>query len=225
MWVSDFFLNYENMKIVKWIPQGGWFAYDTTHVWSVIATGRFMLKFGKREKSGGEQSQRGREREGKKSHPPSCRSISGQAGDGCKPSSLPLCCIHPFSYPSIIHPSPHPLINSQGRHKGWQDPTERRMHVCVSLPCLCVCSVRGSTDMRSWDRPDRRMKMLRFRSPSIRSLDQEVLCTIRLLDDSEISCSIQVNESLIYLMHCLLCSQQIQRGRSRRICFNYTAGL
>ncbi|XP_035494986.1 FERM domain-containing protein 3 isoform X1 [Scophthalmus maximus] len=35
------------------------------------------------------------------------------------------------------------------------------------------------------------MKMLRFRSPSIRSLDQEVPCTIRLLDDSEISCSIQ----------------------------------
>lgn len=35
--------------------------------------------------------------------------------------------------------------------------------------------------------------MLRFRSPSIRSLDQEVLCTIRLLDDSEISCSIQVD--------------------------------
>ncbi|XP_034548914.1 FERM domain-containing protein 3 [Notolabrus celidotus] len=35
------------------------------------------------------------------------------------------------------------------------------------------------------------MKMLRFRSPSIRSLDQEILCTIRLLDDSEISCSIQ----------------------------------
>ncbi|KAF0033945.1 hypothetical protein F2P81_014011 [Scophthalmus maximus] len=37
------------------------------------------------------------------------------------------------------------------------------------------------------------MKMLRFRSPSIRSLDQEVPCTIRLLDDSEISCSIQGN--------------------------------
>ncbi|XP_077377061.1 FERM domain-containing protein 3 isoform X1 [Festucalex cinctus] len=37
------------------------------------------------------------------------------------------------------------------------------------------------------------MKMLRFRSPSIRSLEnhQEILCTIRLLDDSEISCSIQ----------------------------------
>lgn len=33
--------------------------------------------------------------------------------------------------------------------------------------------------------------MLRFRSPSLRSLDQETLCTIRLLDDSEISCSIQ----------------------------------
>lgn len=38
--------------------------------------------------------------------------------------------------------------------------------------------------------------MLRFRSPSIRSLDQEVLCTIRLLDDSEISCSIQVRRQL-----------------------------
>ncbi|XP_024131497.1 FERM domain-containing protein 3 isoform X5 [Oryzias melastigma] len=35
------------------------------------------------------------------------------------------------------------------------------------------------------------MKMLRFRSPSIRSLDQEIPCTIRLLDDSELSCSIQ----------------------------------
>ncbi|XP_077600798.1 FERM domain-containing protein 3-like isoform X1 [Stigmatopora nigra] len=37
------------------------------------------------------------------------------------------------------------------------------------------------------------MKMLRFRSPSIRSLEnhQEIPCIIRLLDDSEISCSIQ----------------------------------
>uniref|UniRef100_A0A3B4AQQ9 FERM domain-containing protein n=1 Tax=Periophthalmus magnuspinnatus TaxID=409849 RepID=A0A3B4AQQ9_9GOBI len=35
------------------------------------------------------------------------------------------------------------------------------------------------------------MKMLRFRSPSLRSLDQEIRCTIRLLDDSEISCTIQ----------------------------------
>uniref|UniRef100_A0A8C1IP65 FERM domain-containing protein 3 n=1 Tax=Cyprinus carpio TaxID=7962 RepID=A0A8C1IP65_CYPCA len=35
------------------------------------------------------------------------------------------------------------------------------------------------------------MKMLRFRSPSVSSLAQEVQCTVRLLDDSEISCSIQ----------------------------------
>uniref|UniRef100_A0A8C1ITJ6 FERM domain containing 3 n=1 Tax=Cyprinus carpio TaxID=7962 RepID=A0A8C1ITJ6_CYPCA len=35
------------------------------------------------------------------------------------------------------------------------------------------------------------MKMLRFRSPSISSLAQEVRCTVRLLDDSEIACSIQ----------------------------------
>lgn len=39
--------------------------------------------------------------------------------------------------------------------------------------------------------------MLRFRSPSSRSLDQEVLCTIRLLDDSEISCSIQVGDKRV----------------------------
>lgn len=39
------------------------------------------------------------------------------------------------------------------------------------------------------------MKMLRFRSPSISSLAQEVQCTVRLLDDSEISCSIQVGAS------------------------------
>ncbi|KAJ0067394.1 hypothetical protein NL108_003463, partial [Boleophthalmus pectinirostris] len=38
---------------------------------------------------------------------------------------------------------------------------------------------------------DSRMKMLRFRSPSLRSLDPEIRCTIRLLDDSEISCTIQ----------------------------------
>lgn len=46
--------------------------------------------------------------------------------------------------------------------------------------------------------------MLRFRSPSIRSLDQEVLCTIRLLDDSEISCSIQV-QCTVGVTHCPPC--------------------
>ncbi|XP_056319032.1 FERM domain-containing protein 3 [Danio aesculapii] len=35
------------------------------------------------------------------------------------------------------------------------------------------------------------MKMLRFRSPSLSSLALELQCTVRLLDDSEISCSIQ----------------------------------
>ncbi|XP_062400177.1 FERM domain-containing protein 3 [Sardina pilchardus] len=33
--------------------------------------------------------------------------------------------------------------------------------------------------------------MLRFRSPSIPSLNQEIQCTVRLLDDSEVSCNIQ----------------------------------
>lgn len=36
------------------------------------------------------------------------------------------------------------------------------------------------------------MKMIHFRSSSIKSLSQEMKCTIRLLDDSEISCHIQV---------------------------------
>lgn len=57
--------------------------------------------------------------------------------------------------------------------------------------------------------------MLRFRSPSSRSLDQEVLCTIRLLDDSEISCSIQVEEervmsSALRLVQIIMWMQQIR---------------
>ncbi|KAM3843939.1 FERM domain-containing protein 3 [Vipera latastei] len=47
-------------------------------------------------------------------------------------------------------------------------------------PCECVR--RGGR---------RTMKMIRFRSSSIRSLSQDMKCTIRLLDDSEISCHIQ----------------------------------
>lgn len=34
--------------------------------------------------------------------------------------------------------------------------------------------------------------MIHFRSSSVKSLNQEMKCTIRLLDDSEISCHIQV---------------------------------
>ncbi|XP_019483823.1 PREDICTED: FERM domain-containing protein 3 [Hipposideros armiger] len=45
----------------------------------------------------------------------------------------------------------------------------------------CHCVRRGR----------RTMKMIHFRSSSIRSLSQEMKCTIRLLDDSEISCHIQ----------------------------------
>lgn len=37
--------------------------------------------------------------------------------------------------------------------------------------------------------------MIHFRSSSIKSLNQEMKCTIRLLDDSEISCHIQVREA------------------------------
>lgn len=37
--------------------------------------------------------------------------------------------------------------------------------------------------------------MIHFRSSSIKSLSQEMKCTIRLPDDSEISCHIQVREA------------------------------
>ncbi|XP_023393530.1 FERM domain-containing protein 3 isoform X1 [Pteropus vampyrus] len=46
---------------------------------------------------------------------------------------------------------------------------------------FCRCVPRGR----------RTMKMIHFRSSSIKSLSQEMKCTIRLLDDSEISCHIQ----------------------------------
>ncbi|RMC19166.1 hypothetical protein DUI87_03770 [Hirundo rustica rustica] len=36
--------------------------------------------------------------------------------------------------------------------------------------------------------------MIRFRSSSIRSLSSEMKCTVRLLDDSEISCHIQYSK-------------------------------
>ncbi|NP_001402748.1 FERM domain-containing protein 3 isoform 1 [Rattus norvegicus] len=45
----------------------------------------------------------------------------------------------------------------------------------------CHCAPRGR----------RTMKMIHFRSSSIKSLNQEMKCTIRLLDDSEVSCRIQ----------------------------------
>ncbi|XP_033890538.3 FERM domain-containing protein 3 isoform X2 [Acipenser ruthenus] len=44
------------------------------------------------------------------------------------------------------------------------------------------------------------MKMLRFRSSSNKSLNQEIKCSIRLLDDSEISCTIQRDTKGQYLL-------------------------
>ncbi|XP_033869290.3 FERM domain-containing protein 3-like isoform X2 [Acipenser ruthenus] len=44
------------------------------------------------------------------------------------------------------------------------------------------------------------MKMLRFRSSSVKSLNQGIKCSIRLLDDSEISCTIQRDTKGQYLL-------------------------
>ncbi|XP_038625622.1 FERM domain-containing protein 3 isoform X2 [Tachyglossus aculeatus] len=55
----------------------------------------------------------------------------------------------------------------------------------------CQCVRRGR----------RAMKMIRFRSSSIRSLSQEMKCTIRLLDDSEISCLIQETKGQFLIDH------------------------
>ncbi|KAJ6625434.1 hypothetical protein lerEdw1_014788, partial [Lerista edwardsae] len=56
----------------------------------------------------------------------------------------------------------------------------------VFRTALHVCSLRAREARRQEDN-----EMIRFRSSSIRSLSQEMKCTIRLLDDSEISCHIQ----------------------------------
>ncbi|XP_030423290.1 FERM domain-containing protein 3 isoform X2 [Gopherus evgoodei] len=56
----------------------------------------------------------------------------------------------------------------------------------------CECMRRGGR---------RTMKMIRFRSSSIRSLSQEMKCTIRLLDDSEISCHIQETKGQFLIDH------------------------
>lgn len=132
--------------------------------------------------------------------PPADPSVSSRHRDGCELPSLALRCLHPFSYTSS-HPSIRPFVSRgvAGGWVGWQDPTKR--HICmpvyawVILVCTCPLTWGAETE------PTERMKMLRFRSPSIRSLDQEILCTIRLLDDSEVSCSIQVDDSSIPLMY------------------------
>lgn len=142
---------------------------------------------------------------------------------------LPSALSHPSVISSIrppIHPSPlliHPFI-SKGVSRGDRTPRRARVMRC-GCASFTIWSVLGAADtQRSWNRTDTRMKMLRFRSPSIRSLDQEVLCTIRLLDDSEISCSIQVEqkqrESFQYkLLNCSsFCSSRVYR---RCICFIY----
>lgn len=64
----------------------------------------------------------------------------------------------------------------------------RASRLLPRLPCMfasCHCVRRGR----------RTMKMIHFRSSSIKSLSQEMKCTIRLPDDSEISCHIQVREA------------------------------
>lgn len=65
----------------------------------------------------------------------------------------------------------------------------------VSVPrnqsCACVRECRALiSPLRA---PNRRNKMLsRLMSSSVRSLDRECNCTVRLLDDSEYTCTIQV---------------------------------
>ena len=131
--------------------------------------------------------------------------------------------IHPPSLPSI-HLSILPFIpkgvtrgdkTRTDKKKEEEEGKKRRIHVCMRASarvllrvCASVCSGRGFRCL-TWGaetEPNRRMKMLRFRSPSIRSLDQEVLCTIRLLDDSEISCSIQVEGEPHHASAPALCS-------------------
>lgn len=86
-------------------------------------------------------------REREKRHPPSCGSISGHTGRGCKLSSLPLWRIHPFCYTSI-HLCIHPFISKgvTGGDKTQQNGTyvclcmrESSACVRVRLVCLWIC--------------------------------------------------------------------------------------
>lgn len=61
-------------------------------------------------------------------------------------------------------------------------PPSAGSRVLLCMFASCHCAPRGR----------RTMKMIHFRSSSIKSLNQEMKCTIRLLDDSEVSCHIQV---------------------------------
>lgn len=144
----------------------------------------------------GERERRRRSR-GKTILRPVDPSVGRLETDESSPPIL-LCCIHPLSYPSTTPSTYSSPRASQGVTRPDWTAMYTRTRACawvirVREPLRASGLVCGTSDMRGWNRTDRRMKMLRFRSPSLRSLDQEILCTIRLLDDSEISCSIQVD--------------------------------
>lgn len=129
----------------------------------------FMEKFWKGKKVLLSELERERETE---SCCPSCGSISGQEGDGCKLSSHPLCCIHPFSHPSL-----HPPIHFQGRHRGWQDQTKR--HICAPVYAwvILVCTrasglwIRWHEELKQNQQKDENAPVSQPQHPLLRSGD------------------------------------------------------
>ena len=95
------------------------------------------------------------------------------------------CCPGAESHPGVQDSACSSVCFPEGEHRAGAEPPARSSRLrCMFASCHCV------------PRGRRTMKMIHFRSSSIKSLSQEMKCTIRLLDDSEISCHIQVREAL-----------------------------
>lgn len=78
------------------------------------------------------------------------------------------------------------------------------------IKVACVCALRPSARSRSQTRSEKMLS--RLMSSSIRSLDRECNCTVRLLDDSEYTCTIQVSgEQHLPVSHNHLVVEDVQR--------------
>lgn len=94
------------------------------------------------------------------------------------------CCPGAESHPGVQDGACWSVCVPEGEHRASPEPSALSPRPrCMFASCHCV------------PRGRRTMKMIHFRSSSIKSLSQEMKCTIRLLDDSEISCHIQVREA------------------------------
>ena len=97
-------------------------------------------------------------------------------------------------------------VAEPGTRSMWHSPARSRWVYCSGSRVLCADAAQRPPPLPG--------KMLsRFMSGSIRNLEREYSCTVRLLDDTEYTCTIQVSHlSTTVCSHCVWAGTQRQRG-------------